>query len=209
LGPPRTSGANLAMIAAGTGLGESALVWDGARHVPCATEGGHTDFGSRNKLEFELFEFLLPRFGGHVSYERVVSGPAFSLLYEFFRDHKKMGDSNENAARIAAAADKNQEIAAVGASGASETARKALELFASLYGAEAGNLALKVLATGGVYVAGAIAAHYADVLAKPFMASFLDKGRFRGLLETVPVAIVLDSDIGLAGSAFFAMSGLY
>jgi glucokinase len=82
-------------------------------------------------------------------------------------------------------------------------------MFASLYGAEAGNLALKTLATGGVFVAGAIAAHYADVLAGPFIAAFVDKGRFRPLLEEVPVAIVLDSDIGLAGSAFFAMSGLY
>jgi glucokinase len=208
-GAPRTKGENLAMIAAGTGLGESALIWDGVRHTPCATEGGHADFGARNALEFELFEFLQARYGTHVSYERAVSGPAFGALYEFFRDQKRMGESRENADRVTSAADRNQEIAALGAAKRSEAATRAVEMFASLYGAEAGNLALKTLATGGVFVAGAIAARYADVLAGPFIASFLDKGRFRGLLETVPVAVVLDSDIGLAGSAFFAMSGLY
>ena len=202
---PVTTGKNLAIIAAGTGLGEAVLVWDGERHVPCATEGGHVDFAPRDRLEFELFEFLAERFAGHVSYERLVAGPGIGNLYDFFVLAKKMVEAPAVAARLAAAADRNKEIFAVAAAGESEVCAKVLSLFASLYGAEAGNLALKSLATGGVFVCGGIAAHYADLLARGgFMASFAAKGRFAQLLGDVPVAIVLDTDIGLSGSAFYA-----
>jgi glucokinase len=204
-GLPRQKGGNLAIIAAGTGLGEAALVWDGANFVPLATEGGHCDFAPRNERVWELAVWLERRFG-HVSWERVVSGPAFSTLYDFFHEKKGLTDTRENTQHLADAPDRNAAIADLGAAGRSEPATRALELFARLYGAEAGNLALKTLSSAGVYVAGGIAARHADALVRSgFVESFLDKGRFRGLLEQVPLAIVLDSDIGLAGSRRHAL----
>jgi glucokinase len=201
---PRKRGGNLAVIAAGTGLGEAALIWDGAGHVPLATEGGHTDLAAQTPLEWELFTWLQPRFG-HVSYERIVAGPGFSALYDFFRDEKKMTESRENVEMLADAHDRNAAIARLGAAKKSEIAARAVDLFSRIYGAEAGNLALKTLATAGVFVAGGIAAHLVDTLAHgPFLEGFLDKGRFRGLLEKVPVAVVLDPDIGLSGSSYHA-----
>jgi glucokinase len=204
---PAKRGGNLAVIAAGTGLGEAALVWDGAKHVPLATEGGHCDFAPRTPLEWELFAWLERRYG-HVSWERLVAGPGFSALYDFFHDARKVDDTRENRELLAESPDRNAAVAELGARGKSEPARMAVELFARLYGAEAGNLALKTLATAGVYVAGGIAGHMADTLARcGFVDAFLDKGRFRVLLERVPVAIVLDADIGLAGSRYHAIRG--
>ena len=201
---PKKTGGNLAVIAAGTGLGEAALVWNGDAHVPLATEGGHTDFAARTPLEWELHAFLAARFG-HVSYERIVAGPGFSALYDFFCEVKGVQESPENIARIAAAADRNAIVNELGVKKTSEPATRAIDLFARIYGAEAGNLALKTLATGGVFVAGAIAGRLIDVLASgAFMDAFLDKGRFRKLLETIPVAVALDTDIGLAGSRLHA-----
>ncbi len=205
-GGPKKKGSNLAVIAAGTGLGEAGLVWDGNGHVPLATEGGHTDFAARTPLEWELHGWLAASFG-HVSYERVVAGPGFGALYDFFRVAKGIEEARDNADQIAIARDRNAVIAELGAAGKSEPAVRAVELFARLYGAEAGNLALKTLATGGVFVAGGIAGRLVEVLAGgAFMEAFLDKGRFRPLLETIPVAVVLDSDIGLAGSRLHAAS---
>jgi glucokinase len=205
---PRKRGANLAILAAGTGLGEAALIWDGHAHVPLATEGGHVDFAARTPLEWELHGWLAANFG-HVSYERIVSGPGFGALYDFFRVAKGIEETRDNADQIAIARDRNAVIAELGAAQKSEPAARAVELFARLYGAEAGNLALKTLATGGVFVAGGIAGRRAEVLAGgAFMEAFLDKGRFRPLLETIPVAIVLDADIGLAGSRLHATAQL-
>jgi len=206
-GPPHTSGANVAVIAAGTGLGEAALVWDGARFVPLGSEGGHADFAARSPEEFELFLYLQKRFG-HVSYERVVAGPGFGNLYDFYVEQKGMKDPPEVAEAIKRARDKNREIAARGKTGESPIGARVLTTFASLYGAEAGNLALNTFATGGVFVCGAIAANYKENLKGPFVESFAAKGRFNAFLERVPVAIVLDSDIGLAGSAYHAASQL-
>jgi glucokinase len=206
--PPKKSGGNLAVIAAGTGLGEAGLVWDGVRHVPLATEGGHTDFGARNPLEQDLWGWLEKRFG-HVSYERIVAGPGFSALYDFFREEKKVPETPENDDLLVDATDRNAAIARLGVEGKSEPAVKTVDLFARIYGAEAGNLALKTLATAGVFVAGGIAGQLIDVLAKgPFIEAFLDKGRFRSLLEKVPVAVVMDAGIGLAGSRYHAARAL-
>lgn len=203
---PKTEGATVAVIAAGTGLGEAMLVWDG-EHVPCATEGGHVDFAPRNRLEMELLEFLITRVGGRVSYERVLSGPGIGNVYDFFRQRKNVAESAPNTKRIKEATDRNAAISELGASRKSNAAAKTIDLFASLYGAEAGNLALKSFAMGGVFVAGKIAGHLANTLKKSdFMRSFMDKGRMSGLLKKVPVAVVLDSDIGLAGSARHAAS---
>lgn len=202
---PRESGANLAVIAAGTGLGEALLIWDGERHVACATEGGHTDFAPRNKLEIELLEFLQKRVGGRVSYERIVSGPGLGNLYDFFREVVGVRETQTAADAMESAEDRNALVSELALTGKSKPAQRAVELFGSLYGAEAGNLALKSLATGGVYVAGGIAKSLLPLLKSgPFMKAFLDKGRMSALLAKVPVAIVQDSEVGLAGSALAA-----
>jgi glucokinase len=202
---PKKKGGNLAVIAAGTGLGEAGLVWDGGKHVPLATEGGHADFAARTPIEWDLHGWLAKRFGHHVSWERIVAGPGFSHLYDFFRDEKGVEETAENLEHLGESTDRNAAIGELGISGKSEPAAQAVDLFARIYGAEAGNLALKTLSTAGVYVAGGIAAHMVDVLARgPFIEAFLDKGRFRAMLEKIPVAIVMDADIGLAGSRYHA-----
>ena len=206
---PIKTGGNLAVIAAGTGLGEAALVWDEARHVPLATEGGHTDFAARSPIEWELCAWLSAKFG-RVSYERIVAGPGFSNVYDFFCEAKGMVETRENTQLLADAVDRNAAIASLGTAQKSEPAARAVDLFARVYGAEAGNLALKTLATAGVYVAGNIAGHMVEALAapgSPFVEAFLAKGRFSALLEKMPLAVVMDTDIGMAGSRYHAERG--
>ncbi len=204
-GAPKKKGGNLAVLAAGTGLGEAALIWDGEKHVPLATEGGHADFAAQSPVEWELCAWLSRRVGGHVSCERILAGVGFSHLYDFFVEEKKMSDSPENREYLADARDRNVAIGELGGAKKSEAATLAVELFARIYGAEAGNLALKTLATAGVFVAGGIAAHMVDVLVRAgFVEAFLGKGRFRTLLEKIPLAVVMDADIGLAGSRYHA-----
>jgi glucokinase len=205
-GPPKKKGANLAIIAAGTGLGEAALVWDGLRFIPLASEGGHSDFAPRDDLECELLGFLRARLRGRVSYERCLSGPGLGNLYDFFRGHKNVKESKRNAEAIKEAKDRNAEIAKLGMSGESDAASRAIDLFVSLYGAEAGNLGLKTMSIGGVFVAGNIARFLLKRIENgAFLKSFNTKGRFSSLMEKMPVTVVLDSDIGLAGSAYFAL----
>jgi glucokinase len=204
-GLPRKRGANIAVLAAGTGLGEAILVWDGTRFVPSATEGGHADFGPRDDLEVELLQFLRSRFG-HVSWERILSGNGLGNLYDFFRQGKGVPETADNAHHVEGAADRNATIADMGIQGTSEAAVRAVELFATIYGAEAGNLALKALALGGVYVCGNIAARMLPVIDRGhFRRAFADKGRFMPLMEKIPVAVIADTDIGLAGAARVAL----
>jgi glucokinase len=206
-GPPKKKGANLAVIAAGTGLGEALLVWDETRFVPSATEGGHTDLAPRDDVQIELFQFLRDKFG-HVSWERVLSGDGLGSLYDFFRQARSVTESAENTRAVEVASDRNAAIAQLGMAGGSEAASRAVDLFASMYGAEAGNLALKSLAVGGVFVCGNIAARLLPVLARGgFYRAFVDKGRFAPLMERIPIAIVLDPDVGLAGAARVALAG--
>jgi glucokinase len=202
-GPARPRrGATLAAIAAGTGLGEAALVWDGERHIACGSEGSHGDFAPRTKLEWELFEFLAKRVKGRVSYERILSGPGIGGVYDFFRQAKRIREPAHLARIIDSAPDRNRAIAELGLRGKSRACKETLDVFIGIYGAEAGNVALRFLATGGVFVAGGIAASLSSLLARgPFLEAFRDKGRLRPLLEKVPVAIVLDPNIGLRGAA--------
>jgi glucokinase len=212
-GAPKRRGASVAVIAAGTGLGEAMLIWDGERHVPTATEGGHGDFAPRDEVEIDVLRFLTARYGGHVSAERLVSGMGLGNLYDFFRDgvagaspRTGLGESVANGEAIERAADRNAAIAQLGAEGKSAAAAAAVERFASIYGAEAGNLALRSLSLGGVLVCGNIASKMLPVLERGgFMKAFVDKGRFRGMLEKVPVAVVTDSDVGLQGSTRVAL----
>jgi glucokinase len=205
-GVPKKRGASVAVIAAGTGLGEAMLIWDGERFVPSATEGGHADYAPGSELEVELLGFLRGRFG-HVSWERILSGKGLGNLYDFFLTAKGVAETAANASVVAAAADRNAAIAELAVGRKSEAAARAVELFASVYGAEAGNLALKTLSVGGVFVCGNIAARMADVLQEGgFMRAFVAKGRFEALMQKIPVAVVLDSDVGLAGAARVALA---
>ena len=198
---PHGKGGTVVVIAAGTGLGEAALVWDGTRLVPCGTEGGHSDFAPRSEVEWELREFIAKRIGGRVSNERVLSGPGIGAIYDFFRERKRVREGHHAMRAIADAKDRNAAITELALANKSEACREALGLFASVYGAEAGNLALKFLAVGGVFVAGGIAAAVVPALAEEFVPAFVDKGRFGPLLEQIPVAVVKSSSIGLHGSA--------
>jgi glucokinase len=205
-GWPRRRGASVAVIAAGTGLGQAMLVWDGERHVASATEGGHVDFGPCDETEVELWRFLRARLGGHVSYERLVSGMGLGNLYDFYREARGIPETADALATIEAAHDRNAAIAQLGMDRKSEAADHSVNHFARLYGAEAGNLALKTLALGGVFVCGAIACKMLPVLERGgFHAAFVDKGRFRELLEKIPVAVVLDDDVGIKGATRVAM----
>ncbi len=191
---------NQAVIAPGTGLGEAGLFWNGSHHEVFACEGGHTDFGPQSDLQIELLRFLRNRFG-HVSYERVVSGPGLVNVYEFLRDHGGEKESPELAAEIK----KGDEAAAISraaVAGSSPLAEKALDLWIEVYGAEASNLALKTMATGGLFLAGGITPKILAKLKGPaFMQAFLNKGRLRPLVESIPVQVVTNDKAGLLGAA--------
>jgi len=216
LGKPEKTGGNVAVIAAGTGLGEAAFVWDGKDHVPCATEGSHVDFAPRTPVEIELLNKLQVEFG-HVSYERIASGSTIHVLYDFFVRDRRTAETNANTTYVAKAKDPNVAVVELATSGKSAAAMDAIDLWSSVYGAEAGNLALKCLASSGVYVCGGASARLAQVLAKglpkrrrvyegvsPFVDAFLDKGRMRRVLEKVPVAVCLEPLAGLYGAAAHA-----
>jgi glucokinase len=201
-GAPKKKGGNVAVIAAGTGLGEAVLVWDDAsgRFVPTATEGGHADFGPADAEQAELLAWMRARHA-HVSWEWLVSGMGLGNLYDFLREGKGMPETPENDEALRTAGDRNAAISQLGAAGKSEPAARAVAIFARLYGAEAGNLALKSLASGGVYVCGNIATKMLPVLEREgFRAAFEDKGRLRPVMEAMPMAVVLDSDVGLKGA---------
>lgn len=197
---------NRALMAAGTGLGEAFLVWNGSHHVPMASEGGHTDYGPRTDLEIELLQYLRkdPEINGHVSWERVCSGIGLGNIYKFLRDEKKMMES-ESLRRRMQEEDPNSVIGELGESGDDELAAKVLDVFVSAYGAEAGNLALKVLAHGGVYIGGGIAPKILKKMQDgTFMRAFCDKGRLRDVVCRMPVRIILESRAALMGAAAYA-----
>jgi glucokinase len=197
---------NRALIAAGTGLGEGLLIWNGKSHVPMASEGGHTDFGPRTDLEIELLQYLRAQTGGdgHISWERVCSGIGLKNIYTFLRDEKKMQESPVLRQRMQTE-DPNSVIGELGESGEDKLCARVLDIFADAYGAEAGNLALKVLAHGGVYVGGGIAPKILKTMQNgTFMEAFCDKGRMHDLVSHMPVRIILESRAALMGAAAFA-----
>jgi len=191
---------NQAVIAPGTGLGEAGMFWDGTRHHVFACEGGHTDFAPQGELQIELLRFLQARYG-HVSYERIVSGPGLVNVYEFLRDGGHGKETAEFAAELAKG-DPAAAISRAALNAACPLAEKALDLWISVYGAEASNLALKVMATGGLFLAGGISPKILARLKGPlFMKAFLDKGRMRPLVEAIPVQVVTNEKAGLLGAA--------
>ena len=196
---------NRGLIAAGTGLGEGILAWNGRIHVPYPSEGGHTDFGPRNDEQIELLRFLQRKYNGRVSYERVVSGMGLTNIYEFLRDGQGMEEPRWLAEKMSEAHDANSVITEMALSAKSEICEKALDTMVSIYGAEAGNLALKVLSVGGLYVGGGIAPRIIEKLKDDaFLKAFQDKGRLSQLLINMPVRVILESRAALMGAAAYA-----
>jgi glucokinase len=194
---------NAAVIAAGTGLGEGLLFWDGTQYHPAPSEGGHADFAPRNDLEAELLVFLGWRYQ-HVSYERVLSGPGLFNIYEFLRDTGHGDEPPEFANRLREE-DPAAAISHAALQGAPPLCVQALDVFTAIYGAEAGNLALKVMATGGVYVGGGIAPKIRQKLTDgTFMAAFRDKGRMSFLMDLMPVRVILKETTALQGAGYCA-----
>jgi len=200
----RGANGNAAVIAAGTGLGEGGLYWDGQRHHPFACEGGHCDFGPRDALEGELLAFLREKYD-HVSCERVLSGAGLVDLYRFFCTQVR----KKAAPEVLAALDTDNGPAAISRAALENrcpVAVAALDRFALIYGAEAGNLALKLMATGGLFVGGGIAPKIINKLREPaFIETFLAKGRMRELLMVrIPVRVIMTNRAALLGAAQFA-----
>lgn len=202
-GKKQTRG-NIGVIAAGTGLGEAFLGWTGGTCRAFPSEGGHTEFGPRNETEMDLLKFLRKEFS-HVSYERVVSGPGLKNIYLFFRKQGHTPEPDWLTERMKKK-DPSKVITETALEGKDEACKKALDLFISVFGAEAGNLALKTLATGGIYIAGGIAPKIRERIAGGnFMKAFTDKGRYESLMKNIPVSVVLNKQIALTGAAQYAL----
>ena len=195
---------NRVLISAGTGLGEAGMIAEDSEYRPFASEGGHADFAPRNETELELLRYLLRRFE-HVSYERVLSGPGLYNIYQFFRDTGRAEEPlwlKEQIGRH----DPSAAIAGEALKGSVELCVLALDQFVSIYGAEAGNLALKGMATGGVFVGGGIAPKILPKLQEPiFLNAFLAKGRISKVLEAIPVRVILNDQTALMGAGRAAM----
>jgi glucokinase len=197
---------NMAVVSAGSGLGEAGLYWDGFRHHPFACEGGHTEFAPKNDVEVELLQYLMKKYGHqHVSYERILSGPGIRNIYEFLRDTGKDEEPAWLKEQLATSSDTPASISELALNQSAQICERTLAIFVSIFGSEAGNCALKLMATGGIFVAG-IAGKIVSKMQEPaFMDSFLDKGRMRSLLEAVPIKIVLNDDSGILGAARFTL----
>ncbi len=202
-GDARQAG-NRALISAGTGLGEAFMIWNGRSHDPFPSEGGHSDFSPRNEDEIDLLRFLKQKYNGRISFERVVSGQGLTNVYEFLREVRGLEEPAWLAERIAAE-DPNAVITELALAAKSEICEKAMDMFVSAYGAEAGNLALKILSVGGLYVGGGIAPRILEKLKDgTFIKAFTDKGRLSQLLVNMPVRVILESRTALMGAAAYA-----
>jgi len=207
-GKQKESG-NMALIAAGTGLGEAILFRAGKEgYRVSASEGGHADYAPRNDEEIGLFRYLLTQYG-RVSFERVVSGPGLYNIYRFLMETNRFPEPAWLAERIARGSDASAVIARAALNHETDICIAALDRFMSIYGAETGNLALKALATGGIYIGGGIAPKILSKFSEgEFMSAFLDKGRYAGLLADIPVHVIIEPKTALRGAAAYMFSRL-
>ena len=195
---------NGALISAGTGINEAGIIKKNGKLYPFATESGHSDFAARNELEIELLRYLLTKYE-RVSLERVVSGLGLQNIYNFLRETNRAEEPQWLADEIKNASDVGAVISRNGLNGKSAICEQTLDIFARSYGAETGNMALRLLATGGVFIGGGIAPKILPKLQeKSFMEAFLAKGRMRELLETITVRVVLNDQAALLGASHFA-----
>ncbi|MEE9529561.1 MAG: glucokinase [Syntrophobacteria bacterium] len=196
------AGGNACIISAGTGLGEAGLYWDGQRHWPFACEGGHATFSPSSDMEIALLKYLRDRFG-HASWERVVSGMGLVNVHDFLRTHRGVPAPSWLGEEMSAG-DAAEAISRAAMDDRDSLCAEALDLFVHLYGVEAGNHALKIMATGGVYLGGGVAPKNLERFKGPlFMQGFLDKGRMQPLLEAMPVKIIINDRTALYGPALY------
>jgi glucokinase len=198
-------GGTKAVIAPGTGLGEAVLLFQAGHYHVLPSEGGHVDFGPTNLFELELLRSLMGKFG-HVSYERVCSGKGIPNIYRYLKENHIAEELPEVAEALRRADDPTPIIVQKAMAGACELSMAALNTFVSILGSEAGNLALKVVATGGVYLGGGIPPKILSKLRDgTFMAAFVNKGRFAEMLSQVPVCVILNEETALLGAAAYGL----
>jgi glucokinase len=196
---------NRAVISARTGLGVAGLYWDGFRHHPFACEGGHSSFSPSNEVEIELLQYLHKKYG-RVSCERVLSGPGIKNIYDFLRDTKKAEEPNWLKEQLGASHDAPALISQLALEHKAAICEQTLSIFVGIYGSQTGDCALNFMSTGGIFIGGSIAAKIVPRMKDPiFMQSFLDKGRMQGLLQDMPVKIVLNDDSGILGVARYTL----
>lgn len=195
---------NIAVLAAGTGLGEAIIAWDGVAHHVIASEGGHADFSPTNQQEMALLGHLMEKYPDHVSFERLISGEGLVNIYQFLK-HINYAQTSPDIEQQMTERDPAAVIGEAGAAGNDALCVEALELFCRLYGSESGNLALKCLPYGGVYLAGGIGAKVLPVLQQgEFMRGFLAKGRCRAVLQKISVKVCTNPEIALLGALSYA-----
>jgi glucokinase len=196
-GTPYASGVRVT-LGAGTGMGVAWLIWQGGRYIPLPTEAGHMDFAPTNELQFGLFDNLRGQFG-HVSVERILSGPGLVNIFNFLVDEWK---GREHRPHAGLQSDEATQVSDLAFNQGHPVAMKSIDLFIEIYGAYAGNLALAGLCRDGVYVGGGIAPKIIGKLQEGgFMKAFREKGRFSSLMEEIPVYVVMNSNAGLMGAA--------
>jgi glucokinase len=180
------------------------LYWDGQKHHPLASEGGHVDFAPQTDEEIDLFRWLRAKFG-HVSYERLLSGPGFHNIFEFLREGGRYAESAALKEALAGGGDPNIAVTRLGVAGEDALCTATVDLFCSLYGAEAGNLALKCVAVGGVFIGGGIAPKLGAAVLKKgnFLKGFTGKGRFTPLMKSLDVNVALNPRAPLIGAAHY------
>ncbi len=194
-------GENIGLIAPGTGLGMALLIWKDGRYIAVASEGGHSDFPPTNKTQVALWQYLHQRLG-HVSYERVLSGPGLFIIYCWLKFTGQESEPAWLAERMEEESDPARVISEAALTDKDPLCLKSLDLFVSILGAAAGNLALTCLARGGIYLGGGIAPKILPKLREEFfMKAFVDKGRFTGLLMSIPVRVILNDKAALLGAA--------
>ncbi|MCW8821797.1 MAG: glucokinase [Sulfurovum sp.] len=199
---------NRAIIAAGTGLGEAMLYYDGTDYHPIGSEGGHSDFAPVTRQQDELLKWMRNRYPGHVSYERILSGPGIYTLYEFLYE-SGFAAQPVSMMHIPEGKDRSAMVSECALTERDPLCLEALRMFAEIYGAEAGNLALKSMSLGGVYIGGGIAPKILEVLTNNhFMNGFASKGRFEEMLRGMQVKISLNTETALLGAAHFALDRL-
>jgi glucokinase len=195
------------IIAPGTGLGEVIFIWDGNRYLPVPSEGGHADFAPASEIEYQLFKFCKERYE-HVSFDRICSGRGLPIIYDFFKTVVQLEEPDWLTRELASAEDPTPIIAdaALYVGKNCEIAKKTVQLFISILGAEAGNLALKGLTSGGLYLGGGIPPRLLSFLRDDiFMKSFTSKGRMSYLMQDIPVKVILNPKAALIGAAAFSL----
>jgi len=196
---------NRAVISARTGLGVAGLYWDGFRHHPFACEGGHADFAPKDSLQVELLTYLQKKYG-RISCERVLSGPGIKNIYDFLRDTDKAEEPVWLKDEMHSTHDAPALISKHAQHGKSVLCERTMALFVNIFGAETGNCALRYMTTGGIFIAGIIAAKNIEKMKDPaFLHAFLDKGRMESLLNDMPVKIIVNDDCGLIGAARYTL----